>query len=183
MPLVTHAALVAPMALVALRTQWYGKERKVAYWGRLPTAKLGNGSPAASGNWVISIMAKKDSEIEVKIRVPKALMAKINDFRHSQKLDSKKEAIVYALDTFFSQEMRSEAEPDGKGADAPVATEAEHPEAAAADPVASTGSPAEAAEVEPATDAPVQEPVASADPSAEEHAPHRARGSRRSASA
>jgi cell division septation protein DedD len=148
-----------------------------------PQRRNGEWLPRRIGNWVIDIMGKKDSEIEVKIRVPKALMAKINDFRHSQKLDSKKEAIVYALDAFFSQEMRSEVEPDGKGADAPVETGAEHSEAAAAEPATSTGSSAEPAAVEPATDTAVEEPVTAVDHSAEEHAPHRARGARRSTSA
>jgi hypothetical protein len=127
-------------------------------------------------------MGKKDSEIEVKIRVPKALMAKINDFRHSQKLDSKKEAIVYVLDAFFSRETHSEVEPDEKGVDAPAATGAEHPEAAA-EAATPTDSSAEAAAVEPATETAVEEPVTSVDHSTEEHAPHRARGSRRSTSA
>ena len=126
-------------------------------------------------------MGKKDSEIEVKIRVPKALMAKINDFRHSQKLDSKKEAIVYVLDAFFSREIHSEVEPDEKGADAPIATGAEHPEAAAE--AATPTDSAEAVAVEPATETAVEEPVTSVDHSTEEHAPHRARGARRSTSA
>ncbi len=61
-------------------------------------------------------MAKKEnSEIELKIRVPKALMEKINDFRHSQKLDSKKQAVVHVLEAFFSKETRPVDTLDEKG--------------------------------------------------------------------
>jgi hypothetical protein len=80
-------------------------------------------------------MAKKEnSDVELKIRVPKALMVKINDFRHSQKLDSKKQAVVYILDAFFSKETSPGAQSAGTeknpGSDVPSASSGEHAYAA-----------------------------------------------------
>jgi hypothetical protein len=53
---------------------------------------------------------KSGKQIELKVRVPRPLMERINRYRHEQRLDSKKEAIVELL--IFALENKGVAEAD-----------------------------------------------------------------------
>ena len=50
------------------------------------------------------VMATKgdSKEVELKVRIPKELMAEVNDFRHEKKLDSRKKAVEILLEKGLS---------------------------------------------------------------------------------